>query len=210
VSASTIVDLLKALSKALRECGLRWYLFGAQAVILYGRPRMTADVDVTVEVGSSGVPSLLRILKKYRFEMRVPGFDELVMQARVLPLVHRSSGIGLDLVIAGPGLEEEFLDRAGSMRIGGLVVPVITPEDLVATKILAARPQDVLDVRGILAERASSLDLARIRDVLGALEDALGQSDLMPLFEELLADSSGVKSPRRKAAKKRPRRNTKA
>ncbi len=67
------------------------------------------------------------------------------------------------------------------------MVPVLTAEDLIVTKVLAGRPKDVEDIRGVLAERGERLDLARIRDVLHMLEQALGQSDLVPQFEAELA-----------------------
>jgi hypothetical protein len=41
------LELLSALSPVLSRWG-RWYVFGAQAVITYGVPRLSADVDVTV------------------------------------------------------------------------------------------------------------------------------------------------------------------
>jgi hypothetical protein len=44
------LELLSKLSKVLQKLKLRWYLFGAQAVNVYGIPRMTADVDVTIDV----------------------------------------------------------------------------------------------------------------------------------------------------------------
>ena len=43
------LDLLKALAAVLDRWG-RWYLFGAQAVVAYGVPRFSADVDVTVQL----------------------------------------------------------------------------------------------------------------------------------------------------------------
>lgn len=46
------------------------------------------------------------------------------------------------------------------------------------TKVLAGRPKDLEDVRGVLLERLDTLDLAMIRGTLGLLEDALSQSDL--------------------------------
>jgi hypothetical protein len=59
--------------------------------------------------------------------------------------------------------------------------------DLIVTKVLAGRPKDVEDVRGVLGQRGSDLDLGRVRRLLALLEDALGQSDLLPLFEAQLA-----------------------
>jgi hypothetical protein len=43
--------MLGALSAVLSRWG-RWYVFGAQAVIAYGVPRLSADVDVTIALGS--------------------------------------------------------------------------------------------------------------------------------------------------------------
>lgn len=59
--------------------------------------------------------------------------------------------------------------------------------DLVATKILAGRPEDVEDGRGILRERLPALDLELVRATLAVLEEALGQSDLRPILERELA-----------------------
>jgi hypothetical protein len=179
-----ISELLSALSAELSRLGSRWYLFGAQAVVLWGRPRLTADVDVTVEVDLDAVPRLLEGLERRGFELRVRrDVDDFVARTRVLPLWYLPSQLQLDLVLAGPGLEEGFLERAVQVDVGGVAVPVISPEDLVVTKILAGRPKDLEDVRGILAERCTRLDAGAIRAALRLLEEALGQSDLLPAFE---------------------------
>lgn len=106
-----------------------------------------------------------------------------VAQTRVLPFLNRPSQLPLDVVLAGPGLEEVFLGRVRWTKVEGLEIPLISPEDLVATKILAGRAKDLDDVRGVLRRRKSELDLAQVRATLALLEEALGQSDLSPLLE---------------------------
>lgn len=91
----------------------------------------------------------------------------------------------LDIVLAGCGLEDEFLDRARVVDLGGVEVPVISPEDLVIAKVLAGRPKDVEDARGVLRAQGPGLDAARIERILGLLEEALGQSDLLPAWRAL-------------------------
>lgn len=66
--------------------------------------------------------------------------------------------------------------------VAGTAVPFISPEDLIVTKVLAGRGKDIDDVFGVLSKRGSTLDLDQIRTTLRMLEDALGQSDLMPVF----------------------------
>jgi len=184
---SVPADLFAAIAGALSRLHARWYVFGAQAVVLWGRPRLTADIDVTVRMDPEEPERLVRALEASGFSLRIGNTPEFVRRTRVLPFVHATSGMPMDVVLAGPGLEELFLSRAVPVTIGNLVVPVISPEDLIATKILAGRPKDIEDVRGILRERLSTLDLESIRSTLALLEEALGQSDLRPILERELA-----------------------
>lgn len=186
----------------MRSRQIRWYLFGAQAVLVWGRPRTTADIDVTAQVPLDELRGFVAAMQRAGFQLRVgtsDDFPEVVARTRVLPLVHVASGIPVDLVVAGPGLEEQFLERAIDIDVGGVRVPVISPEDLIAAKVLANRGKDLEDVRGILQERAASLDLERIRHTLSVIENALGRGDLTPVLDRELArarSSSGRRKPR--------------
>jgi hypothetical protein len=68
------------------------------------------------------------------------------------------------------------------LDISGLRVPTITPEDLMVAKILAGRPKDIEDARGLWRARGSEMDAERIATLLLLLEEALAQSDLTPVF----------------------------
>lgn len=189
--APTPVELLAALAAVFDRLGAAWYLFGAQAVLLWGRPRFTADIDVTVRMSPEEPQRLVATMGDAGFRLRVEVSDAFVAATRVLPFVHDQSGWWVDVVLAGPGLEERFIERAITVDIGGTPVPVISPEDLIVTKVLGGRPKDIDDVHGVLLERRDRLDLATIRETLGLLEAALGQSDLLPIFETCLRDAGG-------------------
>lgn len=181
-------ELLADLASVFSQRGWRWYVFGAQAVDVWGRPRLSADVDVTLELAGE-IPALLEALRTRGFASRISLDDDFIRRTRVVPLVHSGTGMPLDVVLAGPGIEEEFLARAIPVDVGGAKIPFISPEDLLVTKVLAGRPKDLEDIRGILRERGRELDLARVRTSLRILEQALGQSDLLPLFEAQLRAS---------------------
>jgi hypothetical protein len=155
-------------------------------VVLYGRPRLTADLDVTIEADPSRLGEVVAALAAAGLEPRADDLDQLVARTRVLPLHHRESGLPVDVVLAGPGLEAEFLANARIVDVSGVAVPFIAPEDLLVTKILAGRAKDIEDARGVLAERGDTLDLARTRRFLGLLEAALGRSDLVRELERLI------------------------
>ena len=192
MSASDVVDALAGLDRAFRSLGIRWYVFGAQAVVLYGVPRLTADLDVTAEADPLVLGSLVERLADEGFEPRPRDLDAFVRKTRVVPVAHVASGLPVDIVLAGPGLEQEFLAGARQIRVGeGITVPVIAPEDLVVTKILAGRAKDLDDVRGILREQAGGLDLARSRRYLKLLEEALDRRDLLATLERLESEPAG-------------------
>lgn len=181
---SPLADLLADLSRAFDALGLAWYLFGAQAAICYGVARYTGDVDVTVRAPTGRpVAAWLPVVEAHGFQRRFTDAT-FAEQSRVLPLHHPATGLPIDLVLAGPGLEEEFLTRAVRIDIDGVAIPVIDVSDLVILKVLAGRAKDLEDVVTLLAVQGPRIDDVRVRAVLAMLESALGQSDLLPAFEQ--------------------------
>jgi hypothetical protein len=182
------LELLAALAPVLARWG-RWYLFGAQAVILHGVPRLSADVDVTVALEPDAP-------ERFALEMRGAGFSlrvqdpEFVRRTRVMPFVHTPTGMPLDVVLAGSGLEDEFLARAHPTDVGGTVLPLIDVDDLVIAKVLAGRPKDIDDARALWKVHGGTADAGRIRTTLGLLEEALAQGDLVRTFDSLRSPSA--------------------
>lgn len=103
-------DVLAAVAAAMHESGARWYLFGAQAATLWGRPRLTADVDITAEIRFEDLDKFLEAMKRQGFTLRFDDRD-FVNRTRVYPFLHDRTGLPLDVVLAGPGLEEDSRSR---------------------------------------------------------------------------------------------------
>jgi hypothetical protein len=182
------LELLAALKPVLARWG-RWYLFGAQAVVAHGVPRLSADVDVTLALEPDAPERFASDMQAAGFALRVSDPD-FVRRTRVLPFVHEATGMPLDVVLAGSGLEDEFLDRAVVTDIGGTGVPVIDVADLLIAKVLAGRPKDIEDARALWHVHGRELDGARVRHTLRLLEEALSQSDLVSTFETLTRQPS--------------------
>lgn len=184
---SPLAELLADLARALGALGVRWYVFGAQAAIVYGVARLTADVDVTVEAGPRPTRDVVAGLQAAGFTLRVADVEGFVERTRVLPLAHHRTRIPVDVVLAGPGLEELFLSRVEEHVIAGVRLPVVSAEDLVAMKILAGRAKDLDDVETVVRARHDRLDMARIRTTLEALEKALDRADLASELPRIVA-----------------------
>ena len=188
---SAIPELLAALGDALRSLDVPWFLFGAQAAILHGAARLTADVDVTVDLGTRETHELVSQLASAGFALRVTDVDAFVQRTRVLPVVHSATHIPVDIVLAGPGIEEMFFERAELSDLEGVQVPVACAADIVVMKTLAGRAKDIEDVVAIVAAHLEDLDYARVDQMLSLLEKALDQSDLRPAFANALRRARG-------------------
>lgn len=173
--------------------GLRWYLFGAQAAIIHGSARLSADVDVTVMMDPADLDVVLQRLALHGIVPRSGDFRDIAMNHRVLLLWHERIGMPIDMVLGGPGIEEAFCARARTHELGGTHIPVIAAEDLIASKILAGRAKDIEDVCFILKAGRDALDIAAVKNVLGQFEQALDRSDLLPVLEKLTShQDSGI------------------
>ena len=66
----------------------------------------------------------LAIVEQHGFDRRFSD-PQSVEHSQIVPLIHRRTGLPVDIVLAGPGLEDELLDRAVPRRIDDVEVPVI-------------------------------------------------------------------------------------
>ena len=186
---SPLAEVLADLGRAFAGLGVRWYLFGAQAAILYGSARLSADVDVTVALGQHSVAELVRTLVACGFEERVPEAAAFAEEHRVLPVVHRPTRMPADVILSGPGLEEGFLARTETRTIEDVAVPVASASDLVVMKILAGRPRDLEDATAVLRAQGDGLDAGHARALLEELERALDRRDLVVALDGALAEA---------------------
>ncbi|MCG8425515.1 MAG: hypothetical protein MJE77_47155 [Proteobacteria bacterium] len=139
--ASSAFELLHDVSALLRRLGLRWYLFGAQAAAVYGNPRVSADVDITIDRGPMVIEEIVHAFSGAGFTARIADPVEFLATAHVLPVIHEPTGMPLDIVLAGSGMEAEFLERLArprNLRVASDPVPMI-PE--IAWRFSALRPQ---------------------------------------------------------------------
>lgn len=185
MSPLAVAEIFRSLAAVLGEEDLPWYVFGAQAVLAYGVPRLTADIDITIDPRGRPNADVLELLERVEIQPRAEGFEEFLLSSRLLPLCHRPSAIAIDIVLASEGIDLDFLDRAVRIEVAGVLVPVLSIEDLIATKIVAGRRKDREDIRGILDQRGDTIDLEALRAVLRDFDDALEEPRAVRRFERL-------------------------
>ena len=143
-------ELLARVGRELTAEKIPYMVFGGQAVLVYGEPRFTQDIDITLGIDPSSAAPLLTLVTRLGMEILVDNPEEFLRQTFVLPVRDAVTGIRLDLVFSLSEFEQDAIKRANEFTFGGVAVKFVTLDDLLIFKIIAGRLRDLEDVKGIV------------------------------------------------------------
>ena len=152
-------ELLVDISTALNHSAIPHMIIGGQAVLMYGEPRLTRDIDITLGVDTDELERVQSSLKSLPLSSVAKDPRSFVNSTHVLPLFHSETGIRVDLIFSFSPYEQEALKRVNRKSLRGQDVPFASLEDVVIHKLVAGRPRDIEDVRGIIARNPSRDDI---------------------------------------------------
>ena len=170
----------------MREQDWQFCIIGGLAVVRWGQPRMTEDVDISLLTGL-GSEGLYVDLLLHRFVARISDARTFALDNRVL-LASASNHVALDIVLAGFPYEEQVITRASTWEVArGVSLLTASAEDLVVLKSFAGRDQDWADVRGILHRQLGALDWPYVTGALEPLCDLTGNEAPLERLTDLRA-----------------------
>jgi hypothetical protein len=175
--------LLEQIAQGLDARRIPYMLIGGQAVLLYGEPRLTRDVDVTLGVGPDRLREILEWVRETQWRILVDSPAQFVTQTLVLPCLQEESGIRVDLIFSLSPYERQAIQRGRPITVGKTAVRYASVEDLVIHKVVAGRARDLEDVRSVLLKNPE-MDADYTRKWLREI-DADGEKKLLANFEEL-------------------------
>jgi hypothetical protein len=169
----------------LGEQGVEAAIMGGVAASALGVARFTHDIDATVLLPDDGLAPFFEAARRKGLLPRLEDYLDFARTSRMVLLTDIETGVDLDIALAGIPFEYEALERRRELFVGGIRVPIVSPEDLVIMKAVAGRPQDLEDVRNVLRSQPG-LDLARIRERLREFAGLLDDPELAESFERAL------------------------
>jgi hypothetical protein len=181
-------DFSRLLADIGRELGDRripFMLIGGQAVLLHGVPRLTEDIDVTLGVDASGLPSLLSACRSLSLSVLPEDAEEFVRETFVLPVRHGESGIRVDFIFSTTPYERQAIARAESVVLAGVPVPFASAEDLLIHKLFAGRPRDLEDAAGVIRRKGRQLDWAYLEHWTSEFAAVPGREKLPEMLRAL-------------------------
>lgn len=171
---------LVEVARLLDANGLPYMVIGGLANLVWGLPRATLDVDVTVWGGTRPFDELVPLFEP-AFHVLPEEPVDFVTTTRVLPL-ESTAEVRVDVVFGLLPFEEEAIARAVPRDVGGVTIRFCTAEDLVLMKIISERPKDLDDVRQILLRQRDALDHAYLEPRVHELATLLERPEIEDLY----------------------------
>lgn len=140
---------------------IQYALIGGLATSLRSQPRFTKAVDFLLKIPSLVLPGLLEDLLSRGFT-----FDRMTVvrewnQRQMVVMSYQ--GVRVDWLKPILPTYQHILDRATEEISDAGPIQVATIEGLILLKLIAFRPQDLLDIDNLLAACEKSLDLPWIQ-----------------------------------------------
>ncbi len=124
---------------------VRYMIVGGYALAAHGLPRATGDLDAWIWTDATNADHLLTALHEFGFGSVGIEHDDLTSDDCVVQLGFPPYRIDLLTRISGVDFDDAWA-RHIEVVLGGVVVPFIGRDDLIANKRATGRPQDVSDV----------------------------------------------------------------
>jgi len=150
-------------------------IIGGQAVLLYGEPRLTKDIDVTLGIGIDELNKIKSIAGTLKLKSLLANVEDFVQKTMVFPVVDEKSGIRVDFIFSFSPYEKQAINRAKEIKFGKIEVKFAALEDVVIHKIVAERARDIEDIKSILLKNPD-YDDHYIEKRLGEFDKSLDEN----------------------------------
>lgn len=148
-------DIFRKLNKE----NIRYLLIGGVAVILYGVPRATGDVDIMLSMSSENILKFVKSMGEFGYKPKVPvkpeEFADPVKRKewqeqknmKVFSFQHPDDlFMVVDVMINNPIDFENAYKKRKVISKWGTEISVVPKEDLIKLKQIAGRDQDLSDI----------------------------------------------------------------
>lgn len=180
-------ELIIKLGKIFNKTSVPYMIIGGQAVILYGEPRLTRDIDITLGIGTEKLDDILNIAKELNLKILAEDISSFVKKTMVLPVMDESTGIRIDFIFSFTPYEKQAIERGKKVLLDSVEINFASVEDLIIHKIFANRARDLEDVKNIVLKNPD-IDEIYINKWLQEFDNAFQESKFTTVFKNILKD----------------------
>lgn len=160
------MSVFEPIFQALNKAGVRYVVVGGLATVLHGYARLTADVDLVVDLAPEEAVRVIEALVAAGFRPQIPVSPEEFLDPtvrnrwvkeknmRAFSLVDPANPMRVvDLLLESPVPFADLWARSHEVTLQATKIRIASIEDLIALKRQAGRPQDMADIAQLEAIR---------------------------------------------------------
>lgn len=126
------------------------------------------------------------------FVPRIEQARDFALEHRVL-LVRTHDGFPVDIALGAMQFEEAAIERSSNVElVPGAVIRTCSASDLVVHKAFAARPQDWVDIAGVIVKQRGQLDWSQIWSDLQVLAELKGEPTILAELERVAKSTEDI------------------
>jgi predicted nucleotidyltransferase len=161
----------------LKKQQLEFCFIGGLAIQIWGEPRLTRDVDLTIYTGFKDDAQVVDSLIK-EFTPRINEAKNHALLYRVLLL--KKEDVGIDISLGGLPFEQLLIKRAIDIPFStNISLKICSAEDLVILKAFAARERDWADLETVIIRQKNKLDWDYIFNELTPLANLKEEPEIL-------------------------------
>lgn len=155
-------EVLKIVISALEDNNIPYMLTGAAAVNYYGRPRLTHDIDIIVNIEKRHIQGIVDVFQQ-EFYVSSEGIEDAIKHRTAFNIIHNETGLKIDFWML---TDEEYDKRRFSRREKQVIFDremyISSAEDIILIKLLwykkSTSERHIIDAKGILQVQGGSVD----------------------------------------------------
>lgn len=183
-----IEELIKKIARCLDRNKIPYMIIGGQAVLLYGTPRLTRDIDITLGVDTDKFQLIEKICRDSGLNILPENAQDFARETNVLPAEELESRMRVDFIFSFTPYENQAIGRTKEVLMNDYPVKFASCEDVIIHKMFAARAIDAEDVKNILVKNKNSIDFDYISRWLLEFSKLPEHVQILEKFNSLLKE----------------------
>ncbi len=179
-------EMIRKVYRILKELKIKYVIIGGIPASIWGRPRMTVDVDIIILIEENKIDIFLNSLKKEKFKVYPLNKIRQKLKEGLPVKIAYTKHLSIDLRKASYGIDIKAIKRAKIKKLFSVPLKICSPEDLIIYKLIRFEEIDIFDIKNILLRFGKKLNYEYIKKTVEEFSKETGDKKIIKNMKKIL------------------------